>query len=91
MFSLSCVVAAVAARRAGDRALQAALQGNAPHASRVLAVLIGTVQDGVAHVNQLEFGRNVRAVDPVALEEFYDTIIIGLQYQRGYAPAPPGV
>jgi hypothetical protein len=64
-------------------------KGTPPRPHALFAVLIGTAQDGVAHVRQLEFGRNVRAVDPVALEEFYDTIIprYGAAYEdpaRGY-------
>lgn len=38
------------------------------------AVLIGRVRDGMAKVTDIEFASNVRAVDPVALEEFNTSI-----------------
>ncbi|MEU5165941.1 MULTISPECIES: hypothetical protein [Streptomyces] len=38
------------------------------------AVLLGTVEDGVAHVVEIEYATNARASDPIATEEFAGTI-----------------
>ncbi|WP_217211461.1 hypothetical protein [Streptomyces sp. AC550_RSS872] len=38
------------------------------------AVLLGTVEDGVAHVAEVEFATNARASDPTAMAEFSGVI-----------------
>ncbi|MGW2182460.1 hypothetical protein ACWCXX_31105 [Streptomyces sp. NPDC001732] len=38
------------------------------------ALLLGTVEDGTAAITSIEFATNVRATDPVALEEFSHSI-----------------
>jgi len=52
-------------------------------------VLVGRMQDGTAHVERVAFGRNVRATDTAARDEFTDTVIprFGAAYEnphRGY-------
>ncbi|OLZ61270.1 hypothetical protein AV521_43855 [Streptomyces sp. IMTB 2501] len=39
------------------------------------AVLVGHTVNGVSHVSRVEFGKNVRASSPVAVDEFADTIV----------------
>lgn len=53
------------------------------------AVLLGTLDNGAAHIQRLEFGRNARASDPAAVDEFQNSIIprFGAAYEnpeRGY-------
>jgi hypothetical protein len=53
------------------------------------AVLLGTVDNGAARVQRLEFGDNARAHDPAAVEEFQQNIVplFGGAYEnpdRGY-------
>lgn len=38
------------------------------------ALLLGTVEDGVAHIAEVEFATNARASDPTAVAEFSGTI-----------------
>lgn len=38
------------------------------------AILLGTLEKGIADITGIEFASNVRATDPVALEEFSDSI-----------------
>jgi hypothetical protein len=57
------------------------------------AILLGTVAEGTADITRIEFARNVRATDPVALEEFSSSIApcFGSSYRnlrRGYWCSP---
>ncbi|WP_327279558.1 hypothetical protein [Streptomyces sp. NBC_01205] len=38
------------------------------------ALLLGVISDGVANISSVEFATNVRATDPIALEEFANSI-----------------
>jgi hypothetical protein len=55
----------------------------------LFAVLLGAVSSSIAFVESVEFGRNSRASDPTALDEFKDSIVpkFGPAYEdpaRGY-------
>lgn len=56
---------------------------------RCWALLLGSVEDGVAHVHRVRFARNVREEHPVVLDEFAENIVpcFGAAYantRRGY-------